>query len=78
MTSSRYLPETMQVLRPYVSTRQQPVTELVSHAWELLMFITEEHARIRLPCTLEVRSHPGRLRLPGNDSGPAVTKEERS
>ena len=50
----------MTVLRPYVSTIRQPVAELASHAWKLLMSRCEDnrgeqHARIRLPCTLEVR-----------------------
>lgn len=50
----------MKVLRPYVSTIRQPVGDLASHAWTLLMSRYENgpregHARIRLPCTLEVR-----------------------
>jgi LacI family transcriptional regulator len=50
----------MTVLRPYVSTMRQPVAEMASHAWTLLMSRceqdgAEEHARLRLPCTLEVR-----------------------
>ena len=50
----------MTVLRPYVSTIRQPVAEMASHAWKLLMSRcedndSEQHARIRLPCTLEVR-----------------------
>jgi LacI family transcriptional regulator len=50
----------MRVLRPYVSTMRQPVAEMASHAWTLLMSRCEKdddkrHARIRLPCTLEVR-----------------------
>ena len=50
----------MKVLRPSVSTMRQPVAEMASHAWTLLMSRCEQdkvekHARLRLPCTLEVR-----------------------
>jgi LacI family transcriptional regulator len=50
----------MKVLRPYVSTMRQPVAEMASHAWTLLMSRSEQdkvekHVRLRLPCTLEVR-----------------------
>ena len=51
--------EWMTVLKPYISTIQQPTQEMAAHAWKL---ITErlagrrgEVARVRLPCTLHAR-----------------------
>jgi LacI family transcriptional regulator len=49
----------MTVLRPYVSTIGQPVDAMAATAWRLLTARlkgdNETHARIRLPCTLQVR-----------------------
>ncbi len=51
--------EWMTVLKPYISTIQQPTQEMAAHAWKLL---TDRLAgrrgdveRVRLPCTLRVR-----------------------
>jgi LacI family transcriptional regulator len=51
----------MSVLRPYISTIGQPVEGMASAAWRLLTGRlagdggARTHARIRLPCTLQVR-----------------------
>ncbi len=51
--------EWMTVLKPYISTIQQPTREMAAHAWRLLTDRLagrrHEVARVRLPCTLHVR-----------------------
>jgi LacI family transcriptional regulator len=67
----------MTVLRPYVSTIGQPVAEMASEAWRLLNArfagSAEGHARLRLPCRLQVRES---TRPPGRRPGiiKAITK----
>ncbi|HLW93303.1 MAG TPA: LacI family DNA-binding transcriptional regulator [Roseiarcus sp.] len=54
----------MCALRPYLTTIAQPVDEIVSSAWRLLMqrlsgAAKEEDVRIELPCALKVRESTG-------------------
>jgi LacI family transcriptional regulator len=60
----------MTVLRPYVSTISQPIDAMASEAWRLLAGRLARdpapYARIRLPCTLQVRES---TRPPAADGG---------
>jgi len=51
--------EWMTVLKPYISTIQQPTEEMAAHAWRLLTDRLarkrRDVARVRLPCTLRAR-----------------------
>lgn len=51
--------EWMTVLKPYISTIEQPTGEMAAHAWRLLTDRLARKggaaARVRLPCTLRVR-----------------------
>lgn len=63
--------EWMTVLKPYISTIQQPTQEMAAHAWKLvtdrLAGRRHEVAGMRLPCTLRVRESTVRAVNGGND-----------